>query len=423
MNSKSISLFSQKLYHIILLGIVLDSLFAWFFWSIANPLILPLLFAVLTGLVAILNPKLFSFNRKSVLATVFFYVLARFAIVSGNFNAYLGAILLSVNILIFFSLTVKSQLRGLNFLNKALGVIIGVSLLAWFLFLLGAQLPYFPDSFGFSELRMEAQYFFNNYYFFLHNIGTSFTDLLTLILPRFSSIILEPGYLGILLVILLYINGFNLRKKFNIVFLIALFFTFSLAGWLLCIFAYTFIALRTHKQKIKVIISILLGVFAFNAFFSNYLDGNNVVNEFVLQRLKFDDDRGTIAGYNRTSEDFDRWFNTSFITSSEVLLGSDTYRTHFLHTTNVGWKPYMAQFGLLGLGLYVLFLFYVFYVNKNFLTFGFFILYILIFSRGHHEIFWAAYVILYVAGCNVLGAENKHNISQSNKIKTNAIAH
>ncbi len=381
--------------------VMLESLKVWLFWELPIKHIVPALFIPLSVIVFILLPELFSFKKKSVVIIIFLYLMTHFAATRGNFNSYLGMFITSISVFFFAGLKDNYKKDFLVFFNNIFSVLIGISSLGWIIYLLGVNLPNFYDSYGFSETRNEAQYYFQNYYIFLKNIGTKYTDLSDLIIPRFSSVFLEPGYFSVLLVVLLYINGFNLKKKYNIVFLSALFLTFSLAGYLMGILSYVAFKLCNSKNKIIVLSSIIVFLVAFYAIFSNYNNGSNAINEFIFNRLQYDDSIGTISGYNRTKESFDIWFVQSFLKSSDIFFGENVYE-NFIAQGNVGWKIYWVSYGLVGLVLYLLWLYYTYSNNKNYLSFIFLFIYVLIFVRGHHVIYYSAFPILYISGLAVL---------------------
>lgn len=396
--------------------VVLDSLLAWFFWALPIPFLIPILFIAFSIFVLVVSPQLFFFNRKTVLLIFLFYLLARFLGTRGNMNAYLGILLTSMSI--FFFLGIKDELKVdfLDFFTKAFAILIAISLLAWLLFMTGVELPSFQNTYGFSERRNEAQYSFQNYYLFLVNMKFRSNT----ILPRFHSVFLEPGYLSIVLVVVLYINQFNFRNKYVSVLLIALFFTFSLAGWLIFSFAYLSFLLKDSKFRIRTIILVGIGVFAFYTFFSLYNDGDNLVNNYIISRLEYDKEKATISGYNRTSMDFDYWFQNAFLKSDNVFFGLDMYKV-FGETINVGWKVYVVNYGIVGLSFYLWFLLFGYLKFKNYDNFIFLILYILIFMRGHHVIYFQAFPILYLGGLIVMKRRNDKISKYEHSHKLNPI--
>lgn len=377
---------------------MLDSLNAWFFWEIPSYYTLPIIFIIISVVVWLIAPNIFSSSKNSALAVSFLYILTRgYTILGSNLNGYIGLFITSVVFIFFVGINGNYKKDFIIFFTNAFSILIGISLIGWIIYILGVNLPNFSYISNIKIKLSETLYIYKNFYVFVLNTSIP-TDT---ILPRFSSIFLEPGYFSLVLVILLYINNFNLTNKTNLILFVALFFTFSLAGWLLGMFTYIMYTLKNSKKRTTNFILISSIMLIFYYFFSYYNEGNNVVNEYILTRLKYDDSNGTILGYNRTGEEFDNWFSQYFLKSKNILFGTDI-STIFKGQGNVGWKVYLANYGLFGLSLYLLFLFYIFYKNKNYKTFILFVLYVMIFVRGHHVIYYSAFPILYICGCSIL---------------------
>ena len=145
MFSKNFNISIKHFYFLILLLVIFESLHAWFFWPF-NGYMITAAFALLTILVATINPKMFSFKRESVIILIIIFLLARVGAVRGNINAYFGALILSFNIILFIALNRKYQMEAVEYLLKALSIVFGISLLAWFMFLIGIPFPFFLDT-------------------------------------------------------------------------------------------------------------------------------------------------------------------------------------------------------------------------------------------------------------------------------------
>ena len=223
--------------------VMLDSLRVWFFWLVPIPFLTSMLFIVISAFVVAVSPQLFFFNRKTVFLFFFFYLMARFFGTRGNMNAYLGMFLTSVSIFIFLGLKDEYKIDFLSFFTKVFAILMAISLSAWIL-VIWVLICLLFEYFGFSERRNELKILTKTICFL---IDFRFRD--SMMLPRFNSV-LEPGYLSIILVILLSIK-FNMKNKYNIIMLVALFFTFSLAGWLLFMFVYIAYLLRNSRFKIE----------------------------------------------------------------------------------------------------------------------------------------------------------------------------
>lgn len=115
---------------------------------------------------------------------------------------------------------------------------------------------------------------------------------------RFFAFYDEPGVLGNIVMVLLYIQKFNLRKWYNIVLLISGVLSFSLTFYLAV--AFYFILFGNKKSKIAFSVTVI----ALVVFFYN----NEIVYDLVFGRLEFED--GQMAGYNRENADFDSWISS-----------------------------------------------------------------------------------------------------------------
>lgn len=112
-----------------------------------------------------------------------------------------------------------TRVRLLYYVTLLTQVIVGISLVGWILFLLNIPLPhYYSDT--------DTYYTHTVYYLFLLN-GVPELQLM----PRFAGLFLEPGHLGTICCFLLYVENFNFKKLGNIVLLLGVLFSFSLAAY------------------------------------------------------------------------------------------------------------------------------------------------------------------------------------------------
>ena len=267
----------------------------------------------------------------------------------------------------------------------------------WILHLVGFDLPSTEVTFGETAGQSgmsDAQYYFSNHFLYLVN-NSAFVrwnaDIPTFF--RFSSIFSEPGYLGIMLTFLLYINKFDMKDKRNIVYLVSLALTLSLAGYIMALFAYTAHRLEQSKNRVAVLISIGIVLAIGYVFFSNYNGGNNAVNDAIIARLKVEED-GNIAGNNRTSEALDKQFE-DFLTSTDLFFGvPNRNQIEF----GVGYKKFLLKNGLFGLALFLIFLSRISKRAGNYRSWILFILYVLMFARGDVTMFWAAFIMIFAGG-------------------------
>ena len=294
--------------------------------------------------------------------------------------------------------------------QNILSLVLTVSAFFWILHLIGIDLPYTELYYGEKEGvggAMVDMYYFHNHYLYLVD-QSWMMDLIEGNIPsflRFSSVFLEPGYLAILMCFLLFINEFNFKDKRNIVYLITLLLTISLAGLIMGLFAYIAHILRTTNYRLLALVGVFVLALGFYAFFSTYNNGNNIVNEMLLSRLELDQEKG-IVGNNRTSSDLDLQFKQT-LESTDIVFGiGDSTKLAY----GVGYKPFIIKNGLFGL---FLFLFYIIGISRTYRSYRstiLCILYILMFYRGHVTMFWSSFMLVYIAGVLQTQFQNKYDI-------------
>lgn len=171
------------------------------------------------------------------------------------------------------------------------------------------------------------------------------------IIPRFNAFFLEPGHLGMICAFMLISNRFNLKHNGNIIYLLSLIFSLSLAGYLLCILGFVLFNMNNIKQLMfPLIVAVFLVLI-----FTNYNEGDNIFNDLIIERLKFDNE--AIERNSRTSAEFDAYF-TNHMHASDYLFGIDNSTFRQLQEFNVngaGYKIYIMNYGIVGIVLIVFF--------------------------------------------------------------------
>ena len=358
-------------------ALFLDSMYAYFFWSI--PFITPGIVAVFSCIFVVNNLNYFSFSKKNVIPFLFFFITLLYTKRDQNINGYIGGILPFVGVFFVFLLKNKYKARFLETLTKTLSVILGVSLLVWILVQLGVQMPKTTISY----LGDGTVFTLNNYYVFIE-----YPDMFDY--HRFMSIFIEPGYLGTLLAILIYINNFEFKRKEVLIIFLSFIFTFSIAGYLMLAVGYVSFVLKNKNHAIRYLFfSLFILTISYNLLFQ--INDGKVLNALVISRLEIDNEKG-LSGYNRTDDEMDNMF-IQFLGSKDVLTGIGERYKHF--GSNVGYKPYIIINGLIGLLLLLFSYLSGWYFNKRLFSLTIFIFFIMIFSKGHSEIFWAGYLMIY----------------------------
>lgn len=245
--------------------------------------------------------------------------------------------------------------------------IVGIALIGWILFLIHVPLPHFMD-------LSDAYYIHAVYYIFNLN---GYPE--NAILPRFAGPFLEPGHLGTMCVFILYVGHFNLKKIGNIILLLGVLFSLSLAAYGLMVGA-VILTLINQKRWFWLVgivsIFILSGVVAML-----YNSGDNPINQAIVMRLEMDES-GEIAGNNRTSGAFDFAYER-FLKSNDIWfgLGSRAFGKRGDGSDNITigcatYKRYFFLRGIFGSMLIIFFLLWYWYKYRNKFSFGFLIVYI-----------------------------------------------
>lgn len=178
----------------------------------------------------------------SVVAGVFIFYIFRFL----RFQAF-GAFIEPLVLLCVLSFSDKDKSDALAFITKCFSIIVGVSLLVWLLYLCGV-----PISGDYIELMGYSFYRTN---FFLVNTIIGLDQL-----PRFQSLLLEPGHLGTICALLLFANRYKIKENFLWVLLLAIIFSFSTAAYILTILGYILYLISKGNKTVILYVVIIIGV-------------------------------------------------------------------------------------------------------------------------------------------------------------------
>ncbi len=370
-NKKSNKVFS--LFKISLLLLLLQSMFAWFLWGVYTAFFVNLLPLVLAFILFLSDKNRYKITIFNAICIFLIVIIQLYIVREFKMTAFILSLLRIGNISSVLLLNNNDKKKLFIFFTKSIAVILTVSLIGWVLFLLGVNLPYYS---------IESDYGpYNNYYFFI----LFKEDSIFSIIPRFSSIFLEPGYLGMLTSILIVTNKFQFKKKATLIFLLATIFSFSLAAFLVIIISSIIYILSTSKKSMLYIFSFIILLFTLYKISVVLNDGDNAIYNYLFKRLEFSN--GTISGYNRFSSDLDSYYN-SFINSSNIYfgIGEQEFRKLSWEGGNAGYKVFLIQYGLVGTTLVFLFhLVLVLSVNYK-QSWLLFMVYILIFLQAAYPL-------------------------------------
>ena len=281
-------------------------------------------------------------------------------------------------------------------ITKIFGYILTASIICYFIFLIHPFPPFMMLDHPYGYLNHQCYIFFilPTYY----------------IIPRFSGPFIEPGHIAMFSCFILYANQFRFRKnKLLYSYLITVFLSFSLAGYILLLISFMF-----HKRiKLKTIM-IFLSILLFSLVFVTKIwnDGNNPINDLIVLRLKFDDKRG-IAGNNRNMYDTDNYFNKT-VSSGKILYGIGLREFMELNKLKIiggaGYKIFMIQYGVFGTFLVLCYYFVIAYNFKyNTYSLLFLCLLIVCFIQRAYP-YWLAWLVPYISSFNKFNIVNRNSL-------------
>lgn len=327
----------------------------------------------------------------SGIKTMFLCLLACFTFTRGNTNAYIGAFMSILPFLVFCAFPKEIRINFLVVFNKILAVIVAISTFFWILHLLGVPLYHTLLTFG-------ENYAYDNYFFFLDFISSiSYLDFF----PRFYGIFVEPSIIGMLSALMLFLDGFRLRRWYNIVYLISLILTFSLAGFVLFAVALIpYVIYNSEGRKGSRISYLLIAVTILGVgYYALYkADQSSVIYQMLGQRLEWNEDRGTISGYDRSGEAIDDFLANRFWKEGKAFWGYGPD----LQYDGVDIKIFVAKYGIISLMMYIIFLFYSYWSRKSRFGLWWFFLFFMAFYRGYSIMFWPGFMMLYLMGLDYL---------------------
>lgn len=150
----------------------------------------------------------------------------------------------------------------------------------------------------------------------------------------------EPGVLGNIMMVLLFIQRFDLKKWYNVVFLVAGILSFSLTFYVAMAFYYILFG------KMRAKIGFAIGAVVATYFFA----GNEYIFDFIFRRVTFE--QGTMLGYNREHDNFNYWYST--VQWYQYLFWG--YKPRDIIPYAASWKWAFALYGIIPSLLYMLFI-------------------------------------------------------------------
>lgn len=210
-------------------------------------------------------------------------------------------------------------------------------IISYISFLISLPLPHEQVTY-YSNMGENTAFYINYYLSYL-----VFTDSGIRLCGMFN----EPGYFGTILALYLVADDFSLKKKENVIMLLAGIFTFSMAFFAIFIL---FLIIKIGKTP-KVIVPLLFAVVVLWLSLPWLMESNSMVGR-LIDRFEFSE--GRFAGDNRTTEIFDGYWNR-FIRSSSTLFGYGNgfvnYIQSFSNSGSLSYKKVVIEYGIIGAGL------------------------------------------------------------------------
>ncbi len=334
----------------ILLVLVLNPYFTWWLSS-TTPLYRIVLNLAIPVLFYLSNEKKDKTPIGLYLIATFLYVFV--GLVLGR-TSIIGAISASICFLYIFVFSANRQLLFdvLEQLINILFVIIGLSVLAWIVYLTGHLSPM-----GSIHSPAIADVTYTVYPLFV--VSNQFFEYDSVI--RFSGPFMEPGFLGTLVALILVAKKFNLKDIRLIVLFIAGLLTLSLAFYLIsAFFGLFYLAVEKRKIVSTVLLVGLVGVFYWQT------KDNPVLSQTIYERIEWNSETKSISGDNRSNDLVDAYYERIKGTSEFYFGTSDpNWYQNVAGGNSATYKNVICINGFITVALYLLFLLQLGWVNKR----------------------------------------------------------
>jgi len=362
-----------NIYLFVLFFLFISSMHPWFTWGIDVYISIlgaaSTFFAILKGYIRI--------NLKNFYYSILFFVLTIWTANDFNIFGFLKIVLNWFIILGLISLKPDIRSKCISYITKYLSILLGVSLVAFFLFLLGLDWTHY-------EVQHEGSLATNNnYYFFISGVEA-----------RFYGPFLEPGFVTMGIAPLLFLNKYNLRNKFVFILFVAQLFTFSIAGFVLLVLGYLFIVQYDKKRKNKpfrLLLAAVIGLFSFFALLVIF--GEEIVSNYIIDRFAWTGT--TIQGDNRSSDYLDYVYDK--VINSNMIWTGTHWDAELSEKGVAGYKLFIVKNGLVGLLLAILSYFTSLLFLKKIRLFNvFFVLFLLlILFQNAYPLMWCLLICLF----------------------------
>lgn len=319
----------------IILFILIQPYFVWN-W----PAQLKLLIQAIPVILFIINNDFKNDKNSILLFALFLLLLLWTCLIQGYSIAFL---LFNISFAIFPFVDKDYAYSTYSWFRKSLAVFLSISLIVWALVLSGVDVPYRII----EPLNTLKPYDYTQYPFLVIA-----NELLSAF--RFFGPFDEPGVMGTICAIILYVEKYNLRDPFNIPLLIAGLCTFSMFFILATIIYLSLKVIKKPQYVFLIALSIIT--------FYHFTKDNDVFQELIYDRLEFDSSSKSFSGDNRATDDFKAYYN-SIKGTSTYFFGADQ-KTIDRFSGNAGYRNAVIKYGFIFCFLYLIWFFYYAKVNR-----------------------------------------------------------
>lgn len=220
-----------------------------------------------------------------------------------------------------------------------------VSIIVWILVLSGVNLP----NYTIDPLNDLKHYVYIAYPFLVIPTMDTSADAVLLGFLRFHSVFDEPGIVGTISLILLYINSFNFRKWYNIALFASGILSFSIFFYIGAIVYGLLILYKQKKNRIRNLIMIAIGVVTF----SIIINSNQFLYDIIGHRFEYDEKSGKLVGDNRADDDLKKYFSS--IRGTSIYFWGDSTENIERFSASAGYRNMVLRYGAVFFILFIIF--------------------------------------------------------------------
>jgi hypothetical protein len=314
---------------------------------------------------------------------------------SSSLTAYSGMFVAVLMPALLIGLKANIKMELFDDFSNWLALLLILSIIFWGLHVLGLSLPHINQVI--EKDGTSHSIIIENYFFFRTAMYEDSFD--QLVFQRFNGFFLEPGHMGTIVFFFLYANGFDMKKRRNIVYLVTILLTLSAA-------AYTIAAVGYFLHKIgsgssKIIVKSLFVIVLCIICILLYNNGDNIVNDLIFGKLTRE--QGALDG--RISFEVQELYQKLWDNGDYVFgLGYKTFQD------SAGFKVFFVMNGIVGVLLVMISYFKIYLTSPSKYAFYMFILYMINFTQRTY-CGWDAFLVPFILGIVYLNNCKRDKVS------------